>query len=440
MTHTKAIMMPQKSSEPPEATQLKAGDSALNNTPLKPGRNANYSLDLGQALTSHIQQNIFDTNQITLETAFHDIFLGKAPLLHPHQRRDLETSLGFTFDGLKSEISNATLEKAMYKPIARLLSALTLLVAVDDEHWCLSLPKDHLWITAVIATHTPLAETEHPGHKCDLGSFPAMKDAIRQFIKYGDNPLFVPSWSSMGHIVEAKLRSLPTKDSETSFKEKAQAISYMWSCSRNQVNRSGFLGFYACCNGLQFIWYGVSKVRISPNYKWNDLQALFSFVYALHQRENMLEDTQLLLHFNQNRLVSSVLPWHSKDYKLTTFSMDDGWRRKQFIGGGYSPDGEVVVVKLVWRQSSYRLKEAEVCERIHNDGTVAGVVCLLGDHNDSPRLYELLPNETESDTTYIQQILLYDTIGESLSSCGSIKSFLIAIFDLVESMLASLLL
>ena len=96
----------------------------------------------------------------------------------------------------------------MYKPIACLLSALTLLVAVDDKHRCLSLPKDHLWITIVIATHTPLAETEHPDHKCDLGSFPATKDAIRQFVKSGDNPSFFPPWSSMGHIGEAKLRTL----------------------------------------------------------------------------------------------------------------------------------------------------------------------------------------------------------------------------------------
>ena len=384
----------------------------------------------------HIRQNIFYTNQITLETAFHDIFLKNAPPLNRHEQKDLETSLGFTFDGLESEISHATSEKAMCKAIARLLSALTLLVEVNDNDRCLSLPKDQRWMTTVIATHTPLAETEHPGHKCDLGSFPATKDAIRQFVKSGDNPSFVPPWSSMGHVGEAKLRSLPTKDSE--IEEKVQAILYMWSCSRNQVNRSGFLGFYACCDGLQFIWYGVSKVKISPNYKWNDFQALFSFVYALHRRENMLEDTRLVLHFDQNRLVSSVLPWHGKDYKLTTFSMDDGWRRKRFIAGGYSPDGEVVVVKLAWRRSGRQEKEAEVCERIHNDGLVAGVVSLLGDHNDSPRLYELLPNETESDTTYIRQILVYDTIGESLSSCGSIKSFLIAMFDLVESTLASL--
>ena len=139
-------MMPQKSSEPPEAARSKAGNSVLNNTPLKPGRNVNYSPDSAQALMFHIRQNIFNTNQITLETAFHDIFLGKAPLLHPHQRRDLEASLGFTFDGLESEISNATSEKVMYKPIAHLLSVLTLLVAVDDKHRCLSLPKDHLWI------------------------------------------------------------------------------------------------------------------------------------------------------------------------------------------------------------------------------------------------------------------------------------------------------
>ena len=42
-----------------------------------------------------------------------------------------------------------------------------------------------------------------------------------------------------------------------------------------------------------------------------------------------------------------------------------------------------------------------MCEHVHNDGSVAGVVSLLGDHNDTLDLYELLPNEMESNTTYI---------------------------------------
>ena len=84
----------------------------------------------------------------------------------------------------------------------------------------------------------------------------------------------------------------------------------------------------------------------------------------------MLKDTHLHLFHHQNCLVPSVLLWHGKDYKLTTFSIGDGWRCKQFLAGGYSPDGEVVVMKLVWRQPGHRFKEAQVCERIHNDGLV----------------------------------------------------------------------
>ena len=90
----------------------------------------------------------------------------------------METSLGFTFHDLESEIMNTTLEEAMHTPIACLLSALTLLVKVDDNDQCLSLPKDHLWMAIVISTYTPWAEIEHPRHKSDIGSIPAMQDAV----------------------------------------------------------------------------------------------------------------------------------------------------------------------------------------------------------------------------------------------------------------------
>ena len=155
--------------------------------------------------------------------------------------------------------------------------------------------------------------------------------------------------------------------------------------------------------------------------------------------DNILEDKRLrLVRDQQNCLVSSVvLPLQNNNYTLTTFHLDNGRRRKRYIAGGYSTDGEVVVVKLTWKQSGRLLDEAKVCEDVHKGGLVAGIVSLFADHNDPPHLLEPLPNETVSDTTCIRQMLVYDTIGESLSSCGSVKAFLIAMFDLVESTRAS---
>ena len=53
-----------------------------------------------------------------------------------------------------------------------------------------------------------------------------MMDVLTQFVKSEDNPSFILGWGSMGHIGEAKLRDLPTKDSNTMLAEKMQAISY----------------------------------------------------------------------------------------------------------------------------------------------------------------------------------------------------------------------
>ena len=114
----------------------------------------------------------------------------------------------------------------------------------------------------------------------------------------------------MGHSGKVRCKKLCTNNSHTTFCEKLQAILYAWSCSRNQVNRSSFLVFYAC-----------------------------------------------------------------------------------------------------------------------SDGT------LLGEQDNSPLVYELLPGEMKSDMTYCQHILIYDMIGESLGSCGSVKTFLIAMFVLVEVIL-----
>jgi len=60
-------------------------------------------------------------------------------------------------------------------------------------------------------------------------------------------------------------------------------------------------------------------------------------------------------------------------------------------------------------------------------------VTFLGEQHDSSLVYELLPGETKSNTMYGRHMLIYDTIGESLGSCGSIKTFLISMFNLVES-------
>ncbi|KAF8501998.1 hypothetical protein JB92DRAFT_3123903 [Gautieria morchelliformis] len=307
--------MPPKSNQQ-RATTPEAAEGNINpvlkNTPIKAGRNSDYHTDLTKAILEHIQRNIFHSKATTLEPDFCKIFLDKAPQLNISKKENLEGSLGVTIADLVFQISSSCMEKDMYQRIMHLLSGLTLLVEIDDDDWCLSLPKDHLCQAIEISTCTPQAADDHPGH-ISIGSIAAMQEDICQFVQSKEEPkeelkkkpLFTTQWDSLGYVGEAK-------------------------------------------------------------------------------------------------------------------------------AGGYSPEGQVVVVKLVWRQSGGRLNEAEVSERVHKNGLVAGIVTLLGDHNDSPHLYELLPNEAESDATYIRQMLLYDMIGESLSSCGSIKTFLIAMFDLVE--------
>jgi hypothetical protein len=267
---------------------------------------------------------------------------------------------------------------------------------------CLSLPKDHLWMTVVTPTHAPQAATDHPGHISDLGSVPATTDAIRQFVKSSEKPSFIPDWGSMGHVGKVKFRPLPTKDSGTTLREKAQTVSYIWSCSRHQVNRSGFLAFYAS-SSLCFNSQNLPRLQVECS-----TDTVFICLCAA-PKGNMLKGTRLHLRRDQkNHLVPSMLPWHDKAYELTTFHIDDGWRRTRFMAGGYSPDGEVAVVKLVWKQSGGRLNEARMCESIHKDNLVTGIVSLLGDHNDPPCAYEM-----GSNTTYIRQMSVYDTIGES---------------------------
>ena len=183
-------------------------------------------------------------------------------------------------------------------------------------------------MTVVIATHTPQAATGHPSHISNLGSLPVMMDVLTQFVKSEDNPSFILGWGSMGHIGEAKLRDLPTKDSNTTLAEKMQAISYMWSCSRDQVNCGEFLAFYACRDGLQFIWYGISRVinsQVTSGMIYKDC-----FHLSMHCTGGKIcLKTQIhLCHDQKNCLVPSMLPWHSKDYRLVTFSLGDGWRRK----------------------------------------------------------------------------------------------------------------
>ena len=427
------VQMPPKFNDQPPTTEASNKSSVVSNTPARPGRNADYYPDSAGALMEHIRGSIFNEKLIALEPKFSDVFLNKAPPLDNVRLMALEKSLDFTFSGLVDQISKASLEKAMYPPIARLLSALTLLVNVDQQDRCLSLPPDKLWMAIGIATRAPQASFSHPGHKTDIGSVPATKESIRDFIKSGKNYSWPLDWGSMGYTGEVRPRCMPMTDSNTTLDEKAQAVSYAWSCSRHQVNRGGFLAFYGCSDGVQFIWYGVSKVKISPPFKWDDFPKLFSFVYATHRKENMLEDGRLCLGFNENNCrVPSVLPWHGTDYELVTFTLDDGWRRKRFIAGACSSNGSVAVVKLIWRQYGRRLRETETCEAVHMDGLVAGVVTLLGAQDSMP-IYELLPGEVKTTTTYERQILVYDMIGESLCSCGSVKTFLIAMFDLVES-------
>jgi hypothetical protein len=82
-------------------------------TPLKVGQNADYYPDLRREVLTHIQRNIFATGAITLEPAFYENFLNKAPQLDLAEIEELEGCLRFTFPDLASQISSAVVEKDM---------------------------------------------------------------------------------------------------------------------------------------------------------------------------------------------------------------------------------------------------------------------------------------------------------------------------------------
>ena len=111
-----------------------ASNPVVLNTPAFPRWNADYSPGTAVALVVHIKRHIFDENLLTMEPRFTEIFLNKAPPLDCVRAMDLETSLGFTFKELVAQISNASVEKDMYTPIAHLFSTLTLLVDVCLFH------------------------------------------------------------------------------------------------------------------------------------------------------------------------------------------------------------------------------------------------------------------------------------------------------------------
>ncbi|KAF8513678.1 hypothetical protein JB92DRAFT_2830284 [Gautieria morchelliformis] len=70
----------------------------------------------------------------------------------------------------------------------------------------------------------------------------------------------------------------------------------------------------------------------------------------------------------------STLIEKCKQFPIYGHAQETKWQLEMqpIYSQGYSPEGQVVVVKLVWRQSGHRLNKAEVCKHVPKNGLVAG--------------------------------------------------------------------
>ncbi|KAI0767497.1 hypothetical protein C8Q74DRAFT_961623 [Fomes fomentarius] len=222
-----------------------------------------------------------------------------------------------------------------------------------------------------------------------------------------------------------------------------QALRYAYHHQQARPDKPAFLCLTIKPAYYQILLSEPSGTAASPQYSWNELEPLASFLYSLYlpPPSHFYHDTTISkspLAFAGASTSSISVSWsigccgeQYTDGKIM-FALGDAWGRRTTIFLIKDATGSRVVIKEYYWHHKRRFEESELLKAIHKDGDVPGVVRL--------KVYEDVEyqgrtiqcgSEERGNLRTKKRLVLYD-YGHELLSATSVNEFLRAIYDVLE--------
>ena len=193
----------------------------------------------------------------------------------------------------------------------------------------------------------------------------------------------------------------------------------------------------------QILWTDASGVIASPQYGWDELVPISRYVYSLYKPPDthVLRDDTILPPPN---LLNKTEPlrWSIKGEGSTIFRnctslfVGSSWGRRTNVWHN-TEDGNVVVIKDAYRDTSRRFKEDKLLKKIHSHGIFPGVVRLLSTTIPyTPFKTVIIPASPQVPIERPEREklrLFLGSYGEEFRAAKTVRDILMATYDALES-------
>lgn len=222
-----------------------------------------------------------------------------------------------------------------------------------------------------------------------------------------------------------------------------QAESYTYFHLHASPNRPGVYCLNANPTFYQVSWADANGPISSPEFSWTDLGPLAAYLYSLYVPpiDHCMRDLSIYAvdggSKDGRRLRSWTIEVGGDRYEGCQWILHSPARgRRTNIFQKLTEDGGVVVIKDYYRGLARRFPEEDLLKKIHKDGTVPGVVRILGECQ--PVSWEhgkivTAPRDPASRVEQREKIrIALGSVGTKLTECTSLMKVLKTFFDLNE--------
>ena len=219
--------------------------------------------------------------------------------------------------------------------------------------------------------------------------------------------------------------------------EEPQLTSY---ASHSLEARPDLVGMYclgATPDYYQITWLDAAGSDTSPRYDWADLAPLASYIYSLYQppASHVLTDPTITVSDAATSTESPTWSVRVDDVvyqHCRIISWDRPLGRRTTVFKHVAEDGHVTIIKDSFRDLTRRFKEDQLLKKIHADGTMPGVVRLLGEPGMVATVegapIRTAPRPACSQCRTKIRIVMGST-GRPLREVRSVKELLMVFFD-----------
>lgn len=227
---------------------------------------------------------------------------------------------------------------------------------------------------------------------------------------------------------------------------RTQAASYAEQLLEERPDMPGTYVLWARPKLYQILWCDASGVIASNTFTWNNLAPLRAYIWSLYDppQSHFLFDPSISRSVMEPNLWNIKTSLINNYYHLRHVFVGTTWGHRTNVWVSTSPLQEIVVaIKIHYPDNERRGIEEETLIHIHAKGIYPGVVRLLElTDPQAPALPSIITAPSAEGSHRIERTkthLVMGSCGKSLLEAKSVRDILMALFDILESEVITLL-